>query len=78
MDTTIRNIDPFIYKKLKTKAAQEGISIGEAVTVAVSEWLGVSKKKKRSIIDIKPEHFGKQYRNLSEEIDEVLYKQEQA
>jgi len=78
MDTTIRNIDPFIYKKLKTKAAQEGISIGEAVTMAVSEWLGVSKKKKRSIIDIKPEHFGKQYRDLSEEIDEVLYKQEQA
>ncbi len=78
MDTTIRNIDPFIYKKLKTKAAQEGISIGEAVTMAVSEWLGVSKKKKRSIIDIKPEHFGKQYRNLSEEIDEVSYKQEQA
>ena len=78
MDTTIRNIDPFIYKKLKTKAALEGISIGEAVTMAVSEWLGVSKKKKRSIIDIKSEHFGKQYRNLSEEIDEVLYKQEQA
>ena len=78
MDTTIRNIDPFIYKKLKTKAAQEGISIGEAVTMAVSEWLGVSKKKKRSIIDIKPEHFGRQYRNLSEEIDDVLYKQEQA
>lgn len=78
MDTTIRNIDPFIYKKLKTKAAQEGISIGEAVTMAVSEWLGISNKKKRSIIDIKPEHFGKQYRNLSEDIDEVLYKQEQA
>jgi plasmid stability protein len=78
MDTTIRNIDPFVYKKLKTKAAQEGISIGEAVTMAVSEWLGLSKKKIRSIIDIKPEHFGKQYRNLSEEIDEVLYKQEKA
>ena len=74
MDTTIRNIDPFVYKKLKTKAAQEGISIGEAVTKAISEWLGLPKKKKRSIIEIKPEHFGYQYRNLSEEIDEVLYK----
>ncbi|KCZ72959.1 hypothetical protein ANME2D_00017 [Candidatus Methanoperedens nitroreducens] len=59
MDTTIRNIDPFVYKKLKTKA--------------ISEWLGSPKKKKRSIIEIKPEHFGYQYRNLSEEIDEVLY-----
>ncbi|MCZ7380284.1 MAG: hypothetical protein O8C64_01720 [Candidatus Methanoperedens sp.] len=79
MDTTIRNIDPFVYKKLKTKAVEEGISIGEAVTKAISEWLGLSeKKKKRSIIEIEPEHFGYQYRNLSEEIDEVLYKQERA
>jgi len=74
MDTTIRNIDPFVYKKLKTKAAQEGISIGEAVTKALSEWLGLAKKKTGSVIDIKPEHFGYQYRNLSEEIDEILYK----
>lgn len=36
--------------------------------------LGMEKQKKRSIIEIKPEHFGYQYRNLSEEIDEVLYK----
>ncbi len=75
MDTTIRNIDPFVYKKLKIKAAEEGISVGEAVTKAISEWLGLSKKKKRSIVEIKPEHFGCQYRNLSEDIDEVLYKQ---
>jgi plasmid stability protein len=74
MDTTIRNIDPIVYKKLKTKASQEGISIGEAVTRAITEWLGLTKKKKRSIIDIEPEHFGYQYRNLSEEIDEVIYK----
>ena len=65
MDTTIRNIDPVVYQKLKTRAAQEGISIGEAVTKAVSEWLGLTKKRKRSIIDIEPEHFGYQYRNLS-------------
>ena len=54
-------------------AAQEGISIGEAITKIISEWLGLSKKKKRSIIEIKPEHFGYKHRNLSEEIDEVLY-----
>lgn len=68
MDTTIRNIDPIVYKKLKTKAAQEGITIGEAATKAISEWLGLSKKKKRSILEIKPEHFGKEYRNLSMEL----------
>ncbi len=54
-------------------AAQEGISFGEAITKAKSEWLRLPKKKKRSIIEIKPEHFGYKHRNLSEEIDEVLY-----
>jgi hypothetical protein len=39
----------------------------------ISEWLELSKKNKKSIIEIKPEHFGKQYRNLSEESDDVLY-----
>ncbi len=29
--------------------------------------------RKKSILEIKPEHFGHQYRNLSEEIDEILY-----
>ncbi len=74
MDTTIRNIDPYVYKNLKIKAAQEGISVEKAATKAISEWLGLPKKKKRSIIDIKPEHFGYQYRNLSEGMDEVIYK----
>jgi len=68
MDTTIRNIDPIVYKKLKIKAEQEGITIEEAVTKAINEWLGLSKKRKRSITEIKPEHFGKQYRNLSVEL----------
>ncbi len=73
MDTTIRNIDPFIYKKLKARASEEGISIGEAVNKAVGQWLNFEKKKEKSIRDIKPEHFGYYNKNLSEEIDSVLY-----
>jgi anthranilate synthase component 2 len=40
----------------------------------IENFLKFTNKNKRNIIEIKPEHFGKQYRNLSEEIDEVLYK----
>jgi anthranilate synthase component 2 len=40
----------------------------------VENFLQLTTKKKRSIIEIKPEHFGKQFRNLSEEIDKVSYK----
>jgi anthranilate synthase component 2 len=40
----------------------------------VENFLKLTTKKKRSIIEIKPEHFGKQFRNLSEEINKVSYK----
>ena len=33
----------------------------------------VLKKKKKSIKDIEPEHFGSNSRKLSDEIDEILY-----
>ena len=78
MDTTIRNMDPYVYKKLKIKATSEGITIGEAITRAVNKWLNHEKEKKKSILDIKPEHFGHQYHKLSEEIDDVLYGERKA
>ena len=78
VDTTIRNIDPSIYKKLKIKALVEGITIGEAINRAVKTWLNIEPKKHKSILEIRPEHIGNQYRHLSEEIDEILYKEEMA
>lgn len=76
MDTTIRNIDDLLYKKLKIKATQEGLSIGEAVNRALSHWMNPEKKTKRSILEIRPEHFGYNNRNLSEEHDNILYGEE--
>lgn len=78
VDTTIRNIDHSIYKKLKIKALVEGITIGEAINRAVKTWLNIEPKKHKSILEIRPEHIGKQYRHLSKEIDEILYKEEMA
>lgn len=78
MDTTIRNIDPSIYKKLKAKAAAEGITIGEAINRALRAWMNLKTEKQYSLLDIKPEHFGPHNRRLSEEIDEVLYREEMA
>ena len=78
MDTTIRNIDPFVYKSLKAKAAADDITIGEAINRAVREWLNIEPKKHKSILDIKPEHFGRQHMYLSEEIDEILYGEDSA
>ena len=78
MDTTIRNIDDLLYKKLKIKAAKEGLSIGEAVNRALSQWMKSGKKTKHSILEIRPEHFGYNNRNLSEDHDTILYNNEEA
>jgi hypothetical protein len=37
----------------------------------INEILG--QKEKRSILEIKPEHFGHQHRNMSDDVDEILY-----
>src|SRR5665648_923131 len=76
MDTTIRNIDDLLYKKLKIKAAQEGLSIGEAINRALSQWMKPENKTKRSILEIRPEHFGYNNRNLSEDHDNILYNED--
>jgi ribosomal protein S8 len=73
MDTTIRNIDENVYRKLKAKAMLEGLSVGEAVTEAIKTWLGYRKEKKASILDIKPVSSKRKNRMLSVEVDKLLY-----
>ncbi len=46
METTISNIDGLLYKKLKIKVAQEGLSIGEAINRALSQWMNPEKKNR--------------------------------
>lgn len=73
MDTTIRHIDENVYRKLKAKAALEGLSIGEAITEAIKTWLGYRKEKKASILDIKPVRSNRKNKMLSVEVDSILY-----
>ena len=74
MDTTIRNINETVYRRLKAKAALEGLSVGEAITEAIKAWLSYRKKeKKASILDIKPVMSKRKNRMLSVEVDEILY-----
>ena len=75
MDVTIRNLDEKAFRQLKARAALEGITIGTAVTQAIGFWLEERKDRKgnASLLDMKPEHFGKKNAHLSEEIDKCLY-----
>lgn len=75
MDVTVRNLDEKTFRRLKARAALEGITIGTAVTQAIGFWLERRKDRKGtlSLLDMKPEHFGKKNARLSEEMDEFLY-----
>ena len=74
MDVNIRNMNENAYRKLKARAVLEGISIGVALTQAIEFWLKEKDVRKRrvSLMDMKPESFGKKNGRLSEEIDKIL------
>lgn len=73
MDATIRNLDEEAYRLLKAKAAVEGKSVGEAMNEAIRLYLASTRRRKRSIRDIRPVDFGPGTERLSEGIDDLLY-----
>ena len=75
MDTTIRNLDKDAYRRLKARAALEGRPIGVVLSDIIREASGTGADwpKRGSMMDIKPEPFGKRNRRLSEEIDAIVY-----
>lgn len=72
MQLSVRNVNERVFKKFKAKAAEKDISIGKALTMAMDMWL-VGYEKKYNPTDLKPFRLGRSTRNLSEEIDKVLY-----
>jgi plasmid stability protein len=75
MDTTIRNLDPDVYRRLKAHAALTGKSIGEAVNEAIRLYLArrPHPPKVGSLASWKPVQFPAGNERLSEEIDSVVY-----
>lgn len=75
MDTTIRNIDEEAYRRLRTWAAHEGVSIGEALSQLVFQHVELPTKKRRKVSfwDYKPTGWGPGTERTSEEVDEIVY-----
>lgn len=74
MDTTIRNLDADLYRKLRSRAALAGMTIGEAVSEAMRAYLarpGIPRTG--SLRDLVPEPFPDGNERLSQEIDVVVY-----
>lgn len=75
MDTTIRNLNEAIYRELKARAAIEGKTVGESINEAIQAYLRGAPRftKDRSLGDFSPEPYGRSSRNLSRQIDRVVY-----
>jgi len=74
MDTTIRNLDADLYRKLRARSALTGMTVGEAVSEAMRAYLARPEAlKSGSLRDLVPEPFPDGNEQLSEEIDIVVY-----
>lgn len=74
MDSTIRNLDADLYRKLRARAALTGMTIGAAVSEAMRAYLArPDTSKTGSLRDLAPEPFPEGNDRLSEEIDAVVY-----
>lgn len=49
MDTTIRKINPMLYRKLKATAALRNMTVGAAVNDAIKLWLAVKNDGRKRI-----------------------------
>ena len=79
MNITIRDVNPRYWKELKVEAVKEGLTIGQAINLALDRWLNEYKNKTnnkniKSFWDLKPFNFGgKDAGKLSVKVDEALY-----
>jgi plasmid stability protein len=74
MDTTIRNIEAELYRKLRARAALTGMTVGEAVSEAMRAYLARPETAKTgSLLDLVPEPFPEGNERVSEEIDAIAY-----
>ena len=79
MDRLIRNIDPAKYRALKTRAAAEGRTLGEAIGDAIDAYMAKpaaragAKRKRGWLTDLPKVDFGPGSEDWSERLDEILY-----
>ncbi|MBI2145053.1 hypothetical protein HYU18_01890 [Candidatus Woesearchaeota archaeon] len=76
---TVRAVNRGLWRELKVTAVKEGITLGEAVNLAIQKWLHEQKEaqagnKHKSFWSLRPFKFeGADKEKLSTLVDETLY-----
>ena len=74
MNITIRNISRKLYQEFKAEAARRGLKVGEALTLAIQEFVKSERKSGTlSILDFEPFDWGEGTETVSEDVDKILY-----
>lgn len=72
----IRGIEEETYMKFREKALAERMKVGQALTLAMKEWVKKEERERadpRNLLKIKPFDWGKGTEKVSKEVDEILY-----
>jgi hypothetical protein len=75
MNITIRGLQETVFRKFKAKAAEENVTLGDALSQAMEAWLkkGRTGAPRAKLADLKITNWGKGTERSSEEIDKVVY-----
>lgn len=72
----VRGLEEEIYMKFREKALAERLKVGQALNLAMKDWLKKEKKKEISpenLLKVKPFDWGRGTERTSKEVDEVIY-----
>ncbi|MGC8831969.1 MAG: hypothetical protein ACP5PQ_05265 [Thermoproteota archaeon] len=73
----VRGIEEETYVKFREKAVAKRLRVGEALTLAMREWLEKEEEREkvnpRNLLKVKPFDWGLGTERTSKEIDEILY-----
>ncbi|MDP7079234.1 MAG: hypothetical protein QF415_05050 [Candidatus Undinarchaeales archaeon] len=76
MDVTIRKVDERAYRLFKARAAERGLNLGEALSIALQEWSKheLPQGPRTELLAHLPVFdWGTRSESLSEDIDRILY-----
>ncbi len=74
MNITIWNINRKLYQEFKAEAARRGLKVGEALTLAMQDFVKSEKKSQTlSILDFEPFDWGEGTETASEDVDALVY-----
>lgn len=74
MNVTIKNMNRKLYQEFKAEAARRGLEVGEALTLAIQEFMKSERTSKNlSILEFEPFDWGEGTETVSEDVDAILY-----